>query len=96
MSALHRAWILDQIARVEAAEAASYPETKYLVVNENCLGYADDLTRPFLLGVLQGSVARGGPDWKNGPVFVTEQDTVRPATLQDFEDYRVSPKGHIA
>ena len=96
MSALHRAWILDQIARVEAAQAASYPETKYIVVNENCLGYTDDLTVPFQMGVLQGSVARGGPDWRNGPVFVTSSDQFRPATLKDFEDYRVSPKGHIA
>lgn len=96
MSAAHREWIQEQIAKVAAAEAASYPETKYIVVNENCLGYADDLTVPFQMGVLQGSIARGGPDWRNGPVYVTSSDTVRPATLKDFDDYRVSPKGHIA
>lgn len=83
-------------AKMAAAKLTKKTGNKYIVVNENCLGYTDDLTVPFQMGVLQGSVARGGPDWRNGPVFVTSSDQFRPATLKDFEDYRVSPKGHIA
>lgn len=61
--------------------------SKYLVVNENTLCYAQEGT--VMLGVLTGSVLRGGRDWKNGAIFVAPSDKVRPATEEDFESYRV-------
>lgn len=69
--------------------------TRYYVLNEHTLCYTI-CGSPELLGVLAGSVIRGGHDWKNGPVSAGGSDTLRPATLEDFEAYRVSPKGHIA
>lgn len=67
---------------------------KYVVKNENTLCYRQEGSS--LLGVLAGSVLRGGHDWKNGPVAVLPTDTLRDATLKDFEFYRVCPKGHIS
>lgn len=68
--------------------------SKYVVKNENTLCYRQEGSE--LLGVLAGSVIRGGHDWKNGAVSVGPSDTLRPATLEDFDAYRVCPKGHIA
>lgn len=67
---------------------------KYVVKNENTLCYRQEGSS--LLGVLAGSVLRGGHDWKNGAVAVLPTDTLRDATLEDFEFYRVCPRGHIA
>lgn len=67
--------------------------TAYIVHNENALGYIEP-QRPGWFGVLQGDIFRGGPDWKNGPTIIT--GPTRPATLADFERFRVCPKGHIA
>lgn len=68
--------------------------TKYVVLNENTLCYRID-GQDYHLGVLAGSVIRGGHDWKNGPVAVGPLDTLRPATAEDFEFFRVDPKGHL-
>ena len=60
----------------------------YFVVNENTLCY----WRPCMtihLGVLAGSVIRGGHDWKNGPISFPCFGTIRPATDDDFKTYRV-------
>ncbi len=65
---------------------------KYIVVNENTLGYRISNGE---IGVLHGSVIRGGRNWMNGPFLLSPNDKVRPATLADFESYRVCPKGHL-
>lgn len=67
----------------------------YHVMNENTLGFILP-TQPGYLSVLHGSVLKGGHDWKNGPVPISSLDKLRDATLADFDEYRVSPKGHIA
>ena len=68
--------------------------SKYVVKNENTLCYRQEGSE--LLGVLAGSVLRGGHDWRNGPVSVDEDDLLRDATLDDFKFFRVDPTGHIA
>jgi hypothetical protein len=67
---------------------------KYVVMNENTLGYIFD-TQPKTMGVLAGSVIKGGHDWKNGPVPIRDSDSIRPATKADFDVFRVDAKGHI-
>ncbi len=66
---------------------------EYIVVNENTLGYVDFRypDASLSVGVLRGNVFKGGPDPKNGPIVVLPQvNRVRPATLEDFESYRIS------
>ncbi|QYY27501.1 hypothetical protein [Diaphorobacter sp. MNS-0] len=60
---------------------------RYVVKDEHTLGYLQEGS-PYM-GVLQGSVLKGGHDWKNGPVS-TFGATIRPATKEDFEAYRVA------
>lgn len=62
--------------------------TRYVVHGENALGYVNDRV-PWLMGVLAGCVWSGGPDPKNGPIAIT--GPTRPATLSDFERFRVMP-----
>jgi hypothetical protein len=68
-------------------------QTKYFVLNENALCYRIEGT--IFSGVLASSVIRGGPDPLCGMIYVGGGDTTRPATLEDFAAYRVSPKGHL-
>jgi hypothetical protein len=74
-------------------------KNKYIVLNEHTLGYIiEGMPAPIgysYMGILHGSVIKGGHDWKNGPVLIHPSDKVRQATLKDFEDYRVCSKGHI-
>ncbi|CDQ10684.1 hypothetical protein AFERRI_400465 [Acidithiobacillus ferrivorans] len=67
-----------------------------VVINENTLGYMTNRTRDWFstAGVLAGNIFKGGADWKNGPISVLPTDQVRPATLKDFEAFRVSPRGY--
>jgi hypothetical protein len=67
--------------------------TQYVVVNENTLGYVIPGNG---VGVLAGSVLRGGADWKNGPISLNVSDKVRPAIREDFDSYRVCVTGYIA
>jgi hypothetical protein len=67
---------------------AQWPSVRYVVMNEHTLGYIEN-ARP-LMGVLAGSVLKGGHSWLNGPVS-TFGCVVRDANLADFEAYRVSP-----
>lgn len=70
---------------------------KYLVVNENTLCYDHGRTLagyPYV-GVLAGSIIKGGHHWADGPIMIMPTDKVRPATLEDFEMFKVSPKGHL-
>ncbi len=63
-------------------------EVRYVVKNENTLGYIFR-GREHTMGVLAGSVIRGGHDPFNGSVAVTPSDKVRTATREDFDSYRV-------
>jgi len=71
---------------------------KYVVLNENTLGYLFEYKTLLMLGVLAGSVLKGGFDWKNGPIIIGELDkkNLRSATQKDFNFFRVSSKGHIS
>lgn len=66
---------------------------KYIVKNENTLCYRQEGTQ--FVGVLAGSVIRGGHNPLNGSIIIAPSDALRPATLEDFEFFRVCPKGHI-
>lgn len=69
-------------------------KNKYFVLNEHTLCYSQEGSS--LLGVLAGKPQLGGHDWLNGPINVSVSDTLRAATLQDFEYFRVSSTGHIS
>lgn len=60
---------------------------KYVVKDENTLGYLQAGSPS--MGVLRGSVLKGGHDWMNGPLSI-EGASIRPATKEDFEAYRVA------
>lgn len=69
---------------------------RYYVKNENTLGYVND-AQPDVFGILHCSVLRGGThDRLEGYTYLLPSDNLRAAILKDFEDYRVSPKGHIS
>lgn len=63
-------------------------EVRYVVKNENTLGYIFR-GREHTMGVLAGNVTRGGHEPFNGPAPVTPSDKVRAATREDFDSYRV-------
>jgi len=68
--------------------------TQYFVCNENTLCYQND--GDTCLGVLADKPIKGGRAWLSGPFTPTPSDRLRPATLADFDYYRVDPTGHIA
>lgn len=72
----------------------SAPVAKHFVLNEHTLGFVYD-EQPHDFWIHAGKPQLGGHDWKNGSAPIGALDVLRPATLADFEFYRVSPKGHI-
>lgn len=72
---------------------------RYIVKGEHTLGYV--INAAFCapnycsIGILAGSVLRGGHDPKSGWTVAAETE-IRDATLADFETYRVSPRGHLS
>lgn len=60
----------------------------YVVLNDNTLGYISEL-HPGTMGVLAGSITRGGHAWINGPVALASSDEIRPATNSDFGFYHI-------
>jgi hypothetical protein len=68
-----------------------------VVINEKTLGYMTKHTRDWFstAGVLAGNILKGGANWRNGPIAVLPTDHVRPATLKDFEDFRVCATGYL-
>jgi len=66
----------------------------YVVMNENCVGYLFDIQGYLHVGILGSSIIKGGPNWKNGPVPVSEMDRIRAAKKADFEEFRVNSDGY--
>jgi hypothetical protein len=66
-------------------------QQRYIVIGDHTLGYriSSDGKGNVWVGVLQGSVLRGGRDWKNGPTACFENE-LRPATALDFDFFRVT------
>lgn len=65
-------------------------EVSYHVKGGHTLGFVYEAT-PWSFSPLVGGLH--GHDPKNGPTAAYD---LTPATLADFERFRVSPKGHIA
>ncbi|MBN7763690.1 hypothetical protein JYP52_21360 [Nitratireductor aquibiodomus] len=67
----------------------------YVVLREHTLGFIlPDF--PDWMGVLHGSVLKGGHDWRNGPVHIAGmKDQMRPALKADFDEYGVCWRGHL-
>lgn len=61
--------------------------TRYIVINENTLAYT--VENSFMVGVLAGSVIKGGRNPLNGPIFVCPSDKWRDATFEDFDHFGI-------
>ncbi len=70
-------------------------DTRYVVKDGHTLGYIK-AQQPNVMGVLVGSVLRGGHDWQCGPVRIFEGDDIRDATRADFESFRVAVPPDLA
>lgn len=78
----------DNVRPATAADFARFGlaiPTTYLVHDDSTLCYAEPGNSQ--LGVLAGNVH--GKNWRNGPFTPGPNDNVRPATLEDFERFRV-------
>lgn len=60
---------------------------RYIVINENTLAYTQEGS--LMVGVLAGSVLKGGANPLNGPIFISPSDKWRDATFEDFDTFRV-------
>ena len=69
--------------------------TKYLVINENTLGY--QFAGDEMVGVLGGKVQLGGRSNSalEEPFRLSPSDKVREATKADFDYFRVCSKGYF-
>ena len=67
--------------------------TMYFVLNGHTLGFVWERNTS-VFHPLAATV--DGRDWKNGPFHLVKTDALRVATLDDFNRFRVDPKGHIA
>lgn len=71
-------------------------DVQYVVKDEHTLGYIYD-AQPSWMGILAGSVLKGGHDSLGGPVHILAgYDKLRPATEQDFREFRVVPPSGFA
>lgn len=73
--------------------------TQFIVLTtygkENVLGYIDQ-RQPTVFGILATSIINGATlSWLDGFSFLSVYPNYRPATLNDFAKFRVSPKGYI-
>lgn len=68
-------------------------KAKYVVCNENTLCYRVDGSE--MLGVLAGSIIKGGRSGAAAePFHPGSLDNLRPATLEDFDLFRVLATGY--
>ena len=69
-------------------------ETKYVVVNDNTLGYLIEGNTPGFeqVGILRGLYRKGATieSQADTMMFKSQCKTMRPATVADFNEYRVS------
>jgi len=70
----------------EAADYLSRTQASYYVLNEHTLGYVLP-PQPNVFGVLSADIHGHNP--MSGVVVVTLTDTLRVATLEDFQRFRV-------
>lgn len=82
------------VAPTAPAAAPGDVQSKYVVLGEHTLCYRIPQA-PLTLGVLAGSVIRGGHNPLNGPVSILPNEKMRPATIEDFEFFRVCHVGHL-
>ncbi|EKP0311625.1 hypothetical protein ACTG16_22950 [Aeromonas sp. 23P] len=66
------------------------PTARFYVLNENTLCYQQ--CGSSMYGALASN--KHGRNPVNGPFFVGSQDALRPATVADFDTFRVSVKGY--
>lgn len=76
----------------KAAEYLSRTEPSYYVLNDHTLGYVLP-PQSNMFGVLAADVDGHNP--MSGVVVLTLTDTLRAATLADFQRFRVDPTGHF-
>lgn len=91
-------YLTEGIKLSQYANAGIGDVVEYVVHDENTLGYIQKIgANSYQLGILHGSGIKGGKDWKNGPYMLTtfDEKKLRKATKKDFEEYRVSWKGHL-
>lgn len=74
--------------------ASTPTQAKCVVLGEHTLCYRIEGSET-MLGVLAGSVQRGGHNWLNGPVCIAPGAKLRDATIADFDFYRVSHVGYL-
>lgn len=69
--------------------------TKYIVINENTLGY--QIPGDTMVGVLGGKPQLGGRSNSplEEPFMLVPSDKVRTATVKDFDFFRVCSKGYF-
>ena len=77
------------LQQYESAEDEEVLE--YIVMNEHTLGCLFKANTIFYIGVLHGSILRGGRFVWWGPLSISPLDNIRKATIQDFHDYNVMP-----
>jgi len=64
----------------------------FYVKNENTLGYTRPDAEAFWFGILHASVLKGSTHGRlDAWTYLSPLDRLRPATLADFEEYRVVP-----
>lgn len=68
--------------------------SKYFVCDENTLCY--QVEGDTMLGILAGSVIRGGRNPLDGVTHASTFRTMRPATVEDFSSFRVMPPRHLS
>jgi len=66
--------------------------TTYHVEGEHSLLYRQEGMHDY--GILTGKPQLGGRNWIDG-VCIPDPRDLRPATVADFEFFRVCPKGHL-
>ncbi len=69
-------------------------KTKIVVVNENLLGCVHP-THPDVLNVLASSVIRGASHAWQGVQYQIGTSPCRPATIKDFNDFRVNVNSYL-
>lgn len=70
-----------------------------IIYKENTLGcvFMTD-NKTLMMDVFHGNVFKGGLNWKNGAIILSEDEinnSIRFATEKDFDEYRVRSKGQF-